>query len=151
MILKLLKEKNTDALLSKLDDCGKKNKKLENQIEMIKLEYEKNITDIKIETTKKMLEHTKKQQNLQDSLDTCQNEQNKICSGTIVAENGLNLLKKQSEIEVCQDYGIYKKIENSALVFHPSFDIERGGAFITKGTFPWPEGIDPEEIWNKYS
>ena len=56
---------------------------------------------------------------IQTSLDACQSDRNIICKGPIVGNNGLSLLKKPSEIQVCQEYGIYDKPENSLLVFYP--------------------------------
>ena len=54
---------------------------------------------------------------LHNKLETCQSNQNKICDGPIYDKNGLSLLKTQSEIEVCQDYGIYETPKDSILVF----------------------------------
>ena len=73
-------------------------------------------------------------ENLQNNLDKCHSNQNTICKGSIVGDNGLSLLKKPSEIEVCQDYGIYEKPENSLFMF---MDDARDGndelAVITRG------------------
>jgi len=57
-----------------------------------------------------------------------------ICKGPIVGNNGLTLLKNQSEIEVCQDYGIYDEPENSLLMFyHKAKSGTNEGAVITRG------------------
>ena len=61
-------------------------------------------------------------------------DQNMICKGPIVGNNGLALLKNQSEIEVCQDYGIYDEPENSLLMFYyKAKDGTNEGAVITRG------------------
>ena len=79
--------------------------------------------------------------NLQNNLDKCHSNQNTICKGSIVGDNGLSLLKKPSEIEVCQDYGIYEKSENSLLLFDPrARDGNDERAVITRGLSSYLQG-----------
>ena len=93
---------------------NEENKNLQNRIRQ--LEREKN------ELSSKVAHLNIENQNLQNSLDSC-NDQNTICNGPIVGKNGLSLLKKPSEIEFCQDYGIYDEPVNGLLIFSGNYEI----------------------------
>ena len=99
---------------------NEENKNLQNRIRQLERE--------KIELSSKVAHLNIENQNLQNSLDTC-NDQNTICNGPIVGKNGLSLLKKPSEIEFCQDYGIYDEPVNGLLIFSGNYEI----AVITRG------------------
>ena len=43
---------------------------------------------------------------------------NTICKGPIVGDNGLSLLKNQTEIELCENNGIYEKPKDAILMFY---------------------------------
>ena len=69
-------------------------------------------------------------QNLQSSLDLSLD----LCKSPIVGKNGLSLLKDQSVIQVCRDYGIYDQPENSILIFdEDAADGNDERAIITQG------------------
>ena len=65
-----------------------------------------------------------------------------ICKGPIVGKNGLSLLKKQNEIQVCQDYGIYDEPENTLLLFYNARDGENEKAVITRGVSTYLDETD---------
>ena len=73
------------------------------------------------------------------------------CKGPIVGVNGLSLLKKPSEIEVCQNHGIYEKPEKSLLMFSPyARDGNGERAVITRGLSSYSYKTDDKyKIGNK--
>ena len=85
------------------------------QLENEKTKIQSELYQIQRETTEKVLGLTYENQNLQRSLETCQRKNN--CLGPIVGNNGLSLLKNQSEIQFCQDNGSYDEQEKSILIF----------------------------------
>ena len=76
---------------------------------------------------------------------------NTIRKGAIVGDNGLTLLKKPSEIEICQNNGIYEKPNDAILMF---YDGVRNGknelALIKRGlSFSLPQKGETYKIGNK--
>ena len=78
----------------------------------------------------KVRELTSENRNLQNSLDTFAKKIG--CEGPIFESNGLRLLKNQSEIQICQEYGIYDEPENSILIFTDASEYNKK-AVITRG------------------
>ena len=121
------------------------------QLENEKLRMKSESSRSQRETATKIRGLTYENQNLQKFLDRCESTQNMICKGAIVGDNGLSLLKKPSEIEICQDYGIYEKPENSLLMF--DFRARDGNdelAVITRGLSSYSDKTgDYYKIGNK--
>ena len=105
-------------------------RQLENEKTRIQSESSRN----QKESTSKVRYLTYKNQRLRSSLESCQINPVMFCKRPIVRNNGLSLLKKQSEIEVCRDYGIYDEPEDSILIFdNDAKDGNNERAFITQG------------------
>ena len=122
-------------------------RQLENEKTRIQSESARN----QRESADKVHRLTNESQNLQSSLDFCQGNQKMDCDGPIVGYNGLSLLKKPSEIQVCQDYGIYDEPENSILIFDDdAIDGNNERAVITRALSNYLDKTDGKyKIGNK--
>ena len=83
-------------------------------------QLERQMNESSIEQSKlvhKVRDLTDQNEKLQKTLLTCLKKQQIDCEGPIIGKNGLSLLKKQSVIEDCKDYGIYDEPEKTLLIF----------------------------------
>ena len=73
------------------------------------------------------------------------------CEGPIVGNNGFSLLKKLSDIERCQEYGIYDEPQKSLLIFDENAkDGNNERAVITRALSTYSDKSDEKyEIGNK--
>ena len=131
-------EKENDSLRNQFAREKAENQNLQNQNLKLQNEYtriEAELSRNRRETANRLRVLTGKNLNLQNALDTCQSNQNNAdCKGPIVGNNRLSLLKTPSEIELCQNNGIYEKPKDAILMF---YQYARNGenelAVITRG------------------
>ena len=148
--LKVMEHQNTD-LRNQLASEKAENENLRNRIRqlengMISLQSESGHREL----ANKIRDLTKENQNLKDRLDSCESNHSPNCKGPIVGKNGLSLLKTPSEIEICEDYGVYEKPKNSLLMFYyKARDGKDEKAVITYGLSSYLYTGDQFKIGNK--
>ena len=145
---------NIKTLQNQLNSEKAENENLRNRIRQLETEntrIQSGSSRNQREMSNKVRSLTNENQNLQSSLDLCQLNQKMDCDGPVVGDNGLSLLKKPSEIKVCQDYGIYDEPENSLLIFDESAkDGNAERAVITRGLSNYLDKTDENyKISNK--
>ena len=133
--IKTLKDEK-EGLQNQLNSEKSQNENLRDRIRQLEIEKTKILSEFENqrETVNKQQILTNENQNLQRSLETCRENQKIFCDSPIVGNNGLSLLKTQSEIQVCQDYGFYNEPENSILMFFDeAYDGNNETAVIIRG------------------
>ena len=148
------KEGNIKTLKNQLNSEKAENENLRNRIRQLENEnarIQSESSRNQREMSNKVGDLTIKNQDLQRSLDMCQRKPIMDCEGPIVGNNGLSLLKKPSEIQSCQDYGIYDQPENSILIFdNDAEDGNKERAVITRGLSNYLDKTDEKyKIGNK--